>query len=178
MQKVKLRLHYKYCMPAWIFFISDWPNMSQLLSRKRRGQKKKKKKKSTLLNWCTTHVSASWLEREIRGMCRKTGFLQQCSHFPFHSGYSGLWPDSSEGIVLTGNLPRISKQQTWDDTVELMNAIKFSTLSVAFLKKKKKLLLKPYTITAFFFVHLFKMFCFQLFYQIIGSSAKLVPVFV
>lgn len=94
MQKVKLRLHYKYCMPAWISFISDWPNMSQWLSVEGKKGKKEQnmKKKSTLLNWCTTHVSASWLGREIRGKCRKICFLQQRSRFPFNSAHSAFWP--------------------------------------------------------------------------------------
>lgn len=60
----------------------------------RRGRKEKRnrvKKESTLLNWCTTHVSASWLGRKIRGRCRKICFLQQCPHFSFNSEYSGVF---------------------------------------------------------------------------------------
>lgn len=102
------------CLHEYLSFLTDPICHNSCLSRERRKKKrseKKKKKKSTLLNWCTTHVSASWLGREIRGKCRKTCFLQQCSHFPFNSGYSGFWPVKTEGIILTGNLHNIKAYQ-------------------------------------------------------------------
>ncbi len=100
------------CLHEYLSFLTDPICHNSCLSRERRKKKRsEKKKKSTLLNWCTTHVSASWLGREIRGKCRKTCFLQQCSHFPFNSGYSGFWPVKTEGIILTGNLHNIKAYQ-------------------------------------------------------------------
>lgn len=98
------------CLHEYLSFLTDPICHNSCLSGEERKKKKKKKKKN-LLNWCTTHVSASWLGKEIRGPCRKTCFLQHCSHFPFDSGYSGFWPVRIVGIILTHNLHSIVAYQ-------------------------------------------------------------------
>lgn len=97
------------CMNIFHFWLTQYVTIA--VCRGRKEKRNEAKKISTLLNWCTTHVSASWLGREIRGKCRKTCFLQHCSHFPFDSGYSGFWPVRTEGIILTGNLHNITAYQ-------------------------------------------------------------------
>lgn len=101
------------CMNIFHFWLTQYVTIA-LLREKRKKKKQSEKKKSTLLNWCTTHVSASWLGREIRGKCRKIRFLQQCSHFPFNSGYSGFWPVKTEGVPLTGNLHSIEDIKSYE----------------------------------------------------------------
>jgi len=88
------------CMNIFHFSLTQYVTIAVRRGRReiRNGARKKI---STLLNWCTTHVSASWLGREIRGKCGKTCFLQHCSHFPFDSGYSGFWPVKAQAIILT-----------------------------------------------------------------------------
>lgn len=83
------------CMSIFHFWLTQYVTMAVCRGRKEK-RNRAREKKSTLLNWCTTHVSASWLGREIRGKCKKTCFLQQCSDFPFNSGYSGFWPVTTE----------------------------------------------------------------------------------
>lgn len=79
------------CMNIFHFWLTQYVTIAVCRGREKKKKKRsEKKKKSTLLNWCTTHVSASWLGREIRGKCRKTCFLLQCAHFPFNSGYRGF----------------------------------------------------------------------------------------
>lgn len=94
------------CMNIFHFWLTQYVTMVVSWGREEE-RVKQSEKKSTLLNWCTTHVSGSWLGREIRGMCRKTGFLQHCSYFSFDSGYSGRRAVKTEGIILTGNLRNV-----------------------------------------------------------------------
>lgn len=99
------------CMNIFHFWLTQYVTIAVCSGRKEEWggwRKKRSEKKSTLLNWCTTHVSASWLGRQIRGKCRKICFLQQCPHFPFNSGYSGFWPVKTEAVTHTSNLPSIS----------------------------------------------------------------------
>jgi len=68
-------------MPAWISFISYWPNMSQWLSdrkkRKKEIRKRKtwrwrgRKKKSTFRDWCTTDVTTTQLGDKITEKCKE-----------------------------------------------------------------------------------------------------------
>lgn len=88
------------CLHEYLSFLTDPICHNGCPSREKRNKKRSEKKKSTLLNWWTTHVSASWLGREIRGKCGKTCFLQHCSHFPFDSGYSAFWPVKAQAIIL------------------------------------------------------------------------------
>lgn len=102
------------CLHEYLSFLTDPICHNSSVEGEKKKKKQSEKKKSTLLNWCTTHVSASWLGREIRGKCRKICFLQQCSHFPFNSGYSGFWPVKTEGVPLTGNLHSIEDIKSYE----------------------------------------------------------------
>lgn len=87
------------CMNIFHFWLTQYVTIAVWW-----GRKEEEEKKNTLLNWCTTHVSVSWLGRKIRGKCRKIYFLLQCSHFPFNSGHSVFfWPVKTWDVTLTGN---------------------------------------------------------------------------
>lgn len=107
------------CMNIFHFWLTQYVTIA--VRRGRKGKKEiewkkriqRKKNGPTLLNWCTTHVSASWLGQKIRGRCRKICFLQHCPHFSFNSEYSGVfWPVRTVGFKLTGSSTKYPVQHT------------------------------------------------------------------
>lgn len=97
------------CMNIFHFWLTQYVTIAVWW-----GRKEEEGKKTTLLNWCTTHVSASWLGRKIRGKCRKIYFLLQCSHFPFNSGHSGFLTSQNLGChTHWQSLQYLGYQITW-----------------------------------------------------------------
>lgn len=103
------------CLHEYLSFLTDPICHNGFLSGEKwkrrngaRDDEKKKKRESTLLNWCTAHVSASWLGREIRGKCRKTCFLQQCSRFPFWFRMKWIWPVENSRYYISKAISTIS----------------------------------------------------------------------
>lgn len=86
------------CMNIFHFWLTQY--VTRAVCREIETKEKKEGKKSTLLNWCTTHVSASWLEREIRRMCRKNMLSATVLTFFLSFTAQSLWTNQSWGYCV------------------------------------------------------------------------------
>lgn len=76
------------CLHEYLSFLTDPICHNSCLSREKEKRNGAKKIHSFKLMYNSCQCFLAW--KEIRGECRKTCFLQQRSHFPFHLGCSGF----------------------------------------------------------------------------------------